>query len=149
MTLNTQTQANNDNASYDARRFGCAPWGAARGIAFRRFKRAFIIYLASLEIKDPDDEFSYDDELLGKTEGGTEPHAPPPLFTATGNAATGGTAPARRRKQKRNKRVLNILLIHITDEALKTTIQTEIEPHELTHTTAAAAWAICVRDGHR
>ena len=79
MTLNTQTQANNDNASYDARRFGCAPWGAARGIAFRRFKRAFIIYLASLEIKDPDDEFSYDDELLGKTEGGTEPHAPPAL----------------------------------------------------------------------
>ena len=30
MTLNTQTQANNDNASFDARRFGCAPWGAAR-----------------------------------------------------------------------------------------------------------------------
>ena len=42
MTLNTQTQANNDNASYDARRFGCAPWGAARGIAFRRFKRGTV-----------------------------------------------------------------------------------------------------------
>ena len=66
MTLNTQTQANNDNASYDARRFGCAPWGAARGIAFRRFKRAFIIYLASLEIKDPDDAFSYDGLFAAK-----------------------------------------------------------------------------------
>ena len=78
--LNTQTQANNDNASYDARRFGCAPWHASRGIAFRRFnlnsfKRAFTIYLASLEIRDPDDEFSYDDELLGRS---AKPTATPP-----------------------------------------------------------------------
>ena len=86
-----QSQARNDYASFDAKRFGCPPWNGARGLPWRRFKNDFIIYLGTIEIKDNADEFGLDDEILGRTEGGD----------AAGAPAAPATAPSRRLKSKR------------------------------------------------
>ena len=110
-----QMQSRNDYLSFDAKRFGCPPWNGSRGIPFERFRHDFVIYLGSIEIKDAVDEFTLDDELLGKTEGGH----------AAGAPAAPTAAADRRRKMKRNKRTYNLVLMHITDESMKTTIRTE------------------------
>ena len=126
-----QSQAQNDYASFDAKRFGCPPWNGARGLPWRRFKNDFIIYLGTIEIKDNADEFGLDDEILGRTEGGD----------AAGAPAAPATAPSRRLKSKRVKRSYNLIMSHITDEALKTTVANEANYD------ARQAWLVCIREG--
>ena len=95
------------------------------------FKNDFIIYLGTIEIKDNADEFGLDDEILGRTEGGD----------AAGAPAAPATAPSRRLKSKRVKRSYNLIMSHITDEALKTTVANEANYD------ARQAWLVCIREG--
>ena len=117
MTLfSTDSQRFKDlTANYDSRKFPlCAPHDGTKGLAFQRFANDFLIAIAAIDLKDPNETYDLSETLVGIDEGGSV--APP------GQAAPipmGTSQTAARRRTKRLKLAFAHLYQHITDLTLR------------------------------
>ena len=74
MTLfSTDSQRFKDlTANYDSRKFPlCAPHDGTKGLAFQRFANDFLIAIAAIDLKDPNETYDLSETLVGIDEGGS------------------------------------------------------------------------------
>ena len=138
MTLfSTDSQRFKDlTANYDSRKFPlCAPHDGTKGLAFQRFANDFLIAIAAIDLKDPNETYDLSETLVGIDEGGSV--APP------GQAAPipmGTSQTAARRRTKRLKLAFAHLYQHITDLTLRKMLVDEA------HNDGETAWQIVQRE---
>ena len=75
MTLfSTDSQRFKDlTANYDSRKFPlCAPHDGTKGLAFQRFANDFLIAIAAIDLKDPNETYDLSETRVGSAEGGGE-----------------------------------------------------------------------------
>ena len=138
MTLfSTDSQRFKDlTANYDSRKFPlCAPHDGTKGLAFQRFANDFLIAIAAIDLKDPNETYDLSETLVGIDEGGSV--APP------GQAAPipmGTSQTAARRRTKRLKLAFAHLYQHITDLTLRKMLVDEA------HNDGETAWQVVQRE---
>ena len=96
MTLfSTDSQRFKDlTANYDSRKFPlCAPHDGTKGLAFQRFANDFLIAIAAIDLKDPNETYDLSETLVGIDEGGS---VAPPGQAAPIPMGTSQTAARRR-----------------------------------------------------
>lgn len=101
-------------SNYDARKYPlCAPHDGTKGLAFNTFQNDFLTAIATIDLKDPNENWDLAECLVGVDEGGD---VPPPGAIAP--IPPGGQA-AQRRRAKRLKLSYAHLYKHIADESLQ------------------------------
>ena len=117
MTLfSTDSQRFKDlTANYDSRKFPlCAPHDGTKGLAFQRFANDFLIAIAAIDLKDPNETYDLSETLVGIDEGGS---VAPPGQAAPIPMGTSQTAARRRTKRHPQARLRASLPAHYGSHA--------------------------------